>query len=89
MRSFARVLGRTCSFSFSEGSCATTCTPGATYMRQMLQACDGLPVNIGITGKGSDNDRKGLEDQVCAGAAGLKLHEDWGATPAAIDTCLR
>ena len=58
-------------------------------MRQILQACDALPVNYGITGKGNDSGRIGLEEQVCAGAAGLKIHEDWGATPAAIDTCLR
>lgn len=73
----------------SAGSCATTCTPGANYIRQMLQACDELPVNFAITGKGNDSGKGGLEDQVRAGAAGLKLHEDWGTTPAAIDTCLR
>ena len=67
---------------------ATTCTPGKTHMRQMLQACDELPVNIGITGKGSDSSPRALQEQCIAGAAGLKLHEDWGATPAAIDTCL-
>ena len=67
---------------------ATTCTPGKTHMRQMLQACDELPINFGITGKGSDSSPRGLQEQCIAGAAGLKLHEDWGATPAAIDTCL-
>ena len=73
----------------SAGTSATTCTPGKNYMRQMLQAFDELPINIGITGKGNDSGKEGLEEQVLAGAAGLKLHEDWGCTPAAIDTCLR
>ncbi|KAB5578508.1 putative urease [Coniochaeta sp. 2T2.1] len=72
----------------SAGSNATTCTPGANYTRQMLQACDELPINVGVTGKGSDTDPTGLREQINAGACGLKLHEDWGATPAAIDTCL-
>jgi urease len=57
-------------------------------MRTMLQACDQLPINIGITGKGNDSSPEGLRDQVNAGACGLKLHEDWGCTPAAIDACL-
>lgn len=70
------------------GTNATTCTPGFTHMRQMLQACDHLPVNYGITGKGNDSDPRALHEQVVAGAVGLKLHEDWGTTPAAIDTCL-
>ena len=73
----------------STGTNATTCTPGKTHMRQMLQACDALPVNFGITGKGNDSSTRGLQEQCIAGAAGLKLHEDWGSTPAAIDTCLR
>ncbi|KAI4290286.1 MAG: hypothetical protein L6R35_000449 [Caloplaca aegaea] len=68
---------------------ATTCTPGQSHIRQMLQACDELPVNVGITGKGNDSDMKGLREQCTAGAAGLKLHEDWGSHPAAIDACLR
>ncbi|KAI0384007.1 urease [Hypomontagnella monticulosa] len=72
----------------SAGTNATTCTPGANYMRQMLQACNELPINIGITGKGNDSDPKALREQVLAGACGLKLHEDWGTTPAAIDSCL-
>lgn len=55
----------------------------------MLQACDSLPVNVGITGKGNDSDRKALDEQAEAGVCGLKLHEDWGTTPAAIDSCLR
>lgn len=73
----------------SAGTSATTCTPGAHYMRQMLQAVDTLPVNVGITGKGNDSDPRALREQVAAGACGLKLHEDWGTTPAAIDACLQ
>jgi urease len=72
----------------SAGTNATTCTPGKNHMRQMLQAVDSLPLNYGITGKGNDSDPKALREQCEAGAAGLKLHEDWGTTPAAIDTCL-
>ncbi|KAM3086496.1 Urease [Clarireedia jacksonii] len=72
----------------SAGTSATTCTPGKNYMRQMLQACDTLPVNIGITGKGNDSSPDALREQVLAGACGLKLHEDWGTTPSAIDSCL-
>ncbi|KAI0396414.1 hypothetical protein F5Y17DRAFT_465119 [Xylariaceae sp. FL0594] len=73
----------------SAGTSATTCTPGANYTRQMLQACDSLPVNIGITGKGNDSEPAALREQILAGQCGLKLHEDWGTTPAAIDSCLR
>ena len=72
----------------STGTNATTCTPGKTHMRQMLQACDDLPINFGITGKGNDSSPRALQEQCVSGAAGLKLHEDWGTTPAAIDTCL-
>ncbi|KAK2627444.1 hypothetical protein QTJ16_003410 [Diplocarpon rosae] len=72
----------------SAGTSATTCTPGKNYMRQMLQACDTLPVNFGITGKGNDSSPVALREQVVAGACGLKLHEDWGSTPSAIDSCL-
>ena len=72
----------------STGTNATTCTPGKTHMRQMLQACDELPINFGITGKGNDCNPRALQEQCIAGAAGLKLHEDWGTTPTAIDTCL-
>ena len=72
----------------SAGTAATTCTPGKTHLRQMLQACDELPINFGITGKGNDSGQQGLQEQCVAGAAGLKLHEDWGCTPSAIDTCL-
>ncbi|KAI1267725.1 hypothetical protein F5Y18DRAFT_309304 [Xylariaceae sp. FL1019] len=72
----------------SAGTSATTCTPGANYTRQMLQACDELPVNIGLTGKGNDSNPGALREQITAGQCGLKLHEDWGTTPAAIDSCL-
>jgi urease len=72
----------------STGTCATTCTPGETHIRQMLQAIDELPVNYGITGKGNDSEPGPLREQCEAGVVGLKLHEDWGTTPAAIDTCL-
>src|SRR5580765_8382539 len=70
------------------GSCATTCTPAPFYFRAMLQAVDGLPLNFGFTGKGNTALPAGLADQILAGAIGLKLHEDWGTTPAAIDCCL-
>lgn len=72
----------------SAGTNATTCTPSATYIRQILQSLDTLPVNFGITGKGNDSQPDGLRSQIEAGVVGLKLHEDWGTTPAAIDTCL-
>lgn len=72
----------------SAGTSATTCTPGIAHMRQMLQAVDALPINFGITGKGNDSDPAALREQIEAGACGLKLHEDWGTTPAAIDACL-
>ncbi|KAK2736857.1 Urease [Myotisia sp. PD_48] len=72
----------------TEGSNATTCTPAPNQLRHMIQATDGFAINFGITGKGNDSEPQGLRDQVRAGAAGLKVHEDWGATPAAIDTCL-
>ena len=72
----------------SEGSKATTCTPGKQHMKQMLQAIDTLPINYGLTGKGNDSSPVSLREQAEAGACGLKLHEDWGTTPAAIDTCL-
>jgi urease subunit alpha len=70
------------------GTNATTCTPAARYIGQMLQATDVLPINIGLTGKGNTSSPEGLLDQVRAGVVGLKLHEDWGTTPAAIDCCL-
>jgi urease subunit alpha len=70
------------------GTCATTCTPAPFYIRAMLQAVDDLPLNFGFTGKGNTALPAGLADQIKAGAIGLKLHEDWGTTPAAIDCCL-
>ena len=70
------------------GTNATTCTPGAWNMRRMLQAAEGFPINLGFLGKGNSSLPGPLEEQVRAGACGLKLHEDWGTTPAAIDTCL-
>jgi urease len=72
----------------STGTNATTCTPGKTHIKQMLQAVDGLPLNYGITGKGNDAELLPLQQQAEAGVCGLKLHEDWGTTPAAIDACL-
>ena len=70
------------------GTNATTCTPGARHIELMLQATDTLPMNIGLTGKGNTSLPDGLGDQIRAGAIGLKLHEDWGTTPAEIDCCL-
>jgi urease subunit alpha len=70
------------------GTNATTCTPAPRYLGQMLQATDALPINIGLTGKGNTSSPEGLVDQIRAGAVGLKLHEDWGTTPSAIDCCL-
>src|SRR6056297_972390 len=70
------------------GSNATTCTPGAWHLGKMLQAVDDLPMNIGLLGKGNASLPEALEAQLEAGAMGLKLHEDWGTTPAAIDNCL-
>ncbi|KJV06770.1 urease subunit alpha [Methylocucumis oryzae] len=70
------------------GTNATTCTPGPWYIEQMLRALDGLPMNFGLLGKGNASLPGGLEEQIQAGAMGLKLHEDWGTTPAAIDCCL-
>jgi len=71
------------------GTAATTCTPGAWNLARMLQAADAWPMNFGFLGKGNAATRPPLEEQIAAGACGLKLHEDWGTTPAAIDTCLR
>jgi urease subunit alpha len=71
------------------GTNATTCTPGARHVQLMLQACDALPLNLGFLGKGNSARPEGLEEQIVAGAVGLKLHEDWGTTPAAIDACLQ
>ena len=70
------------------GTNATTVTPGAWHLAQMLKAADGFPMNIGYTGKGNVSLPAPIEEQILAGAIGLKLHEDWGTTPAAIDNCL-
>jgi urease subunit alpha len=70
------------------GTFATTCTPGPENLRLMLMAADAFPMNIGFLGKGNASQPEALRQQVNAGAIGLKLHEDWGTTPAAIDTCL-
>jgi urease subunit alpha len=71
------------------GTNATTCTPGIWNMNRMLEAADAWPMNFGFLGKGNASTASPLEEQVRAGACGLKLHEDWGSTPAAIDACLR
>ncbi|MGD1944087.1 MAG: urease subunit alpha [Leptolyngbyaceae cyanobacterium] len=70
------------------GTNATTCTPGPWHIWRMYQAIDAFPLNFGFMGKGNSALQPGLREQVEAGAIGLKLHEDWGTTPAAIDTCL-
>jgi urease subunit alpha len=70
------------------GTNATTCTPGPWNIYRMLEASDGIPINLGFLGKGNSSQPEGLNEQIEAGAIGLKLHEDWGTTPAAIDTCL-
>jgi urease subunit alpha len=70
------------------GTFATTCTPGAWHIRSMLQAAEAFPMNLGFLGKGNASLPAPLVEQVKAGAIGLKLHEDWGTTPAAIDNCL-
>jgi urease subunit alpha len=70
------------------GTAATTCTPGAWHIHSMLMAADAFPMNLGFFGKGNVSMPRPLEEQIEAGAVGLKLHEDWGSTPAAIDNCL-
>ncbi|MDB5437748.1 MAG: ureC, partial [Caulobacteraceae bacterium] len=70
------------------GTNATTCTPGPWHIHQMLKAAEGLPVNLAFAGKGNASRPEGLIEQIEAGACALKLHEDWGSTPAAIDCCL-
>ncbi len=72
----------------AHGTLATTCTPGPWHIRRMLEAADSLPVNIGLAGKGNASRPEALVEQVRAGACCMKLHEDWGTTPAAIDCCL-
>ena len=70
------------------GTNATTCTPGPWNIHRMLEAAEDLPVNLGLLGKGNASQPAPLSEQIAAGAMGLKLHEDWGTTPASIDTCL-
>ena len=70
------------------GTSATTCTPGPWHLARMLQAAEGLPINVMFAGKGNASRPEALEEMIRAGAAALKLHEDWGTTPAAIDNCL-
>ena len=70
------------------GTNATTCTPGPFNIEMMMRAVEGQPMNFGFLGKGNSSDRQALFEQIEAGACGLKLHEDWGTTPQAIDTCL-
>ena len=72
----------------AHGTLATTCTPGRWNLHRMLEAAEAYPMNLGFLGKGNCSTPQPLRDQVLAGAIGLKLHEDWGTTPAAIDTCL-
>lgn len=72
----------------AEGTNATTCTPGPWHIGRMLQAAEGFPMNLGFFGKGNASQPDALREQVAAGACGLKLHEDWGTTPSAIDNCL-
>ncbi|MBL8318599.1 MAG: urease subunit alpha [Burkholderiaceae bacterium] len=70
------------------GTFATTCTPGPDHIARMLQAADAFPMNLGFLGKGNASRPEALRQQIDAGAVGLKLHEDWGTTPSAIDCCL-
>ncbi|AHJ65352.1 urease subunit alpha [Granulibacter bethesdensis] len=72
----------------AHGTLATTVTPGPFHLHRMLKAAEGFPINLGFLGKGNAALPAALEEQILAGAAGLKLHEDWGSTPAAIDNCL-
>ncbi|MBN9559144.1 MAG: urease subunit alpha, partial [Alphaproteobacteria bacterium] len=70
------------------GTFATTCTPGPWHIARMLQAFEGLPINVAVSGKGNASHPAALEEMIRAGASCLKVHEDWGATPAALDCCL-
>lgn len=72
----------------ADGTNATTCNPGAFHLSRMIEAAEALPINIAYLGKGNDSSPEPLREQICAGAAGLKIHEDWDATPAVIDTAL-
>ena len=71
------------------GTTATTCTSSQFYMQNMFAATDGIPLNFGFTGKGNDSGVNGIRDIIEAGAMGLKIHEDWGATPEVIDRSLQ
>lgn len=73
----------------ADGTNATTCTPGSWNIRKMLEAAEAFPMNLGFMGKGNSSSEEAIAEQVRAGAMGLKLHEDWGSTPKAIDTCLK
>ncbi|WP_238783678.1 urease subunit alpha [Streptomyces monomycini] len=73
----------------AEGSKATTITPGAWHVARMFESMDGLPVNVGLLGKGNTMSVASMHDQLRAGVLGFKIHEDWGATPAVLDACLR
>jgi urease subunit alpha len=73
----------------ADGTNATTCTPGKWYMHRMIEATEEFPMNFGFLGKGNDSEEASLIDQIREGACGLKLHEDWGTTPATIDAALR
>ena len=73
----------------AHGTLATTCTPGPWHIGRMLQAMDGVPMNVALSGKGNASTRDALVEMVNAGAAAMKLHEDWGTTPGAIDCCLK
>ena len=73
----------------TSGTNATTCTPNSHAVRNMLESTDSYPINVGLTGKGNSSSPEGLAEQLRAGCIGLKLHEDWGTTPATIDACLR
>ena len=72
----------------ADGTNATTCNPGAFHLSRMIEAAEARPINIAYFGKGNDSSPEPLREQIRAGAAGLKIHEDWGATPAVIDTAL-
>jgi len=72
----------------AHGTLATTCTPGPWHIQRMIQASDAFPMNLGFAGKGNSSLPEGLKEQIMAGACALKLHEDWGTTPGAIDNCL-
>ena len=72
----------------AHGTLATTCTPGPWHIKRMIQSADAFPMNLGFAGKGNSSLPDGLQEQIDAGACSLKLHEDWGTTPAAIDNCL-